>query len=80
MRLHVLRHRPIAGDAAHPVCQVCMWRVDQAGDHDHFGRIDHLRVGGRLDRGRDRGDVVVLHQHVAAEIARLQSMETIGRP
>ena len=68
--LTVLRHGPVAGDAAQSCLPGMDVAVDQAGDHDHFGGIDDLRVG-RLNRRADRCNVVILHQHVAAKIARL---------
>src|SRR5207248_8140570 len=41
-------------------------RVDEAGDDDAVGRVDHLGVA-RVDRRADRGDAVVLDEDVAAE-------------
>jgi hypothetical protein len=44
--------------------------IDQAGDHNHGGGIDDLRIA-RLDCGADCGNALVLHQKIAAQIGRL---------
>ena len=68
--LHVLRHGPVTRDAAQSCLPGVNVTIDQAGAHDHCGGIDDLRIA-RLDRGADCGNALVLHQKIAAQIARL---------
>ena len=54
-RLHVFAERPVAGNAAQPALPGVDMGVDQAGQHDHAGRVDDLGVVGLYLR-RDRCD------------------------
>jgi hypothetical protein len=72
---HVRTNIPVGNDAAKLALPGMSMRVDESGDDNRVGGVDHLRLRRRFDLARHMSNLLALDEHITVGQPRPQAAE-----